>query len=425
MDRRNFIKNSALGTGGLIFSGAVWRGFANTENDRVYRVGIIGFGDRGSGLFNTLKDFPGKFTVTAICDPLDFRLDNAKKVADTHKVKLYKDHRKLLENKEVDAVIIATPLNTHYEIAKNSIEAGKHVLLEKAMTFTADQAISLARIAENHPSQTLQIGHQYRYSPLYYKVRKMIQDGYLGKVTQVDARWDRNWNWRRPVPDPKLERQINWRMYKEYSGGLPAELLSHQMDFIHWAFDCLPGTIYGTGGIDRFRDGRETYDNVQVNIRYEKEGMIGNFGATCSNQHDGYSFRIKGSKGMVSLLVDDGIFYPEPETRKELEEVDGVSGATKLTWNDNKNGIRLVDSPLKDGSYYAFEDFYTAISENTLPDSNVYTGGTTAICVALANASIYGGDPKQWKPDYNLSPGHKGKKTAGSSSGPSPTPEQG
>ncbi|MGS2738571.1 Gfo/Idh/MocA family protein [Sinomicrobium sp. M5D2P17] len=414
MNRRNFLKNSTLGTGALLFSGAVLPGMAYTDNDRVYRIGIIGFGDRGSGLFNVLRDFPGKFEVTALCDPLDMRMARARKMADTNKVKLYRDHRELLDNKHIDAVIIATPLNTHYDIARHSLEAGKHVLLEKAMAFTTDQAISLARIAKDHPRQTLQIGHQYRYSPLYYKVRNMIREGYLGKVTQIDARWDRNWNWRRPVPDPKLERKINWRMYKEYSGGLPAELLSHQMDFTHWAFDCLPTTIYGTGGIDRFKDGRETYDNVQVNIRYEKEGMIGNFGATCSNQHDGYSFRIKGSRGMVSLLVNDGIFYPEPETRKELEEVDGVSGATKLTWNDDKKGIRLADSKLKDGSYYAFEDFYKAISKNTLPDSNVYTGGTTAICVALANASIYSGDTRPWKPEYNLSPDSTNKRTAGS-----------
>ncbi|MCX2678992.1 Gfo/Idh/MocA family oxidoreductase [Galbibacter sp. EGI 63066] len=404
MNRRNFIKNGSLCTSTLLLSGALWSNFANTKNDKVYRIGIIGFGDRGSGLFNVLKDFPGKFVVNAICDPLDFRLDNAKKMADTNKVKLYRDHRKLLENKNVDAVIISTPLNTHYEIAKNSLEAGKHVYLEKAMTFTVDQAMSLTRIAEKHPNQTLQIGHQYRYSPLYYKVKKMIQDGYLGKVVQIDARWDRNWNWRRPVPDPSLERKINWRMYKEYSGGLPAELLSHQMDYIHWAFDALPTTVYGTGGIDFYKDSRETYDNVQLNIRYEQEDMIGNFGATCANKNDGYSFRIKGSKGMVSLLTDDGIFYPETETRKELEEVDGVSGATKIAWTENKNGISLVDSKLKDGSFYAFEDFYKAISENSLPDSNVYTGGNTAICVALANDSIYNGGMRKWKPEYNLSP---------------------
>lgn len=403
-----------MGTGALLFTGAALSGFAHTVNDKVYRVGVIGFGDRGSGLYSLLsREFKDKFEVVAVCDPLDMRIDRARKMTDTHKVKIYRDHRELLDNKKIDVVIIATPLNTHYEIARHALEAGKHVMLEKAMAFTPDQALSLAGIAANHPRQTLQIGHQYRYSPLYYKVKNMIQQGYLGKVTQIDARWDRNSNWRRPVPNPKLERKINWRMYREYSGGLPAELLSHQIDFVNWAFGSLPSTIYGTGGIDRFKDGRETFDNVQVNFRYDDPGMIGNFGATCSNQHDGYSFRIKGSKGMVSLLVHDGIFFPEPETRKELEEVDGVSGATKLTWNHDKKGIKLVDSKLKDGSFYAFQDFYKAISENVLPDSNAFTGGTTAICVALANDSLYNGGIKPWKPEYNLIPGDHVGKTAG------------
>src|SRR5690606_13617851 len=123
----------------------------------------------------------------------------------------------------------------------------------------------------------------YRYTPLYYTVKDMISQGSLGKGMQVDCRWDRNWYWRRPVPDPSLERKINWRMYKEYSGGLAAELLSHQMDFIDWAFNTHPDTVYGTGGIDYYKDGRETFDNLQLALRYNEVGMIGNFGATCGN----------------------------------------------------------------------------------------------------------------------------------------------
>ena len=75
---------------------------------------------------------------------------------------------------------------------------------------------------------------------------------------------------------------------------LVAELLSHQIDFINWAFNTHPDEVIGTGGIDNFKDGRETYDNVQAILRYSKDGMIGNFGATCSNAKEGYLFKIKG-----------------------------------------------------------------------------------------------------------------------------------
>jgi predicted dehydrogenase len=228
----------------------------------------------------------------------------------------------------------------------------------------------------------------------------MIDKGYLGKVTQVDARWDRNWNWRRPLPNPALEREINWRMYKEYSGGLPAELLSHQIDFINWAFDTQPDQIYATGGIDNYKDGRETYDNIQATLRYEKEGMIGNFGATCSNQKDGYLFKIKGTKGTISLLMNEGVYYPENNTRKELETVDGVTGATKITWN-NDGGFALLPEPTKDGTWYALKDFHQSVTQHKLPDSNIITGTKTAVAVSMINKSAFTNTIQHWLPEYN------------------------
>ena len=377
-------------------------GMGTIFGDRVYNVGIIGYGDRGSGLHYIFNQLSDKFQVTAVCDVLDFRLENARKKWSGKKINFYSDYRKMLEDKSVDIVVVATPLNGHFEQGKASIEAGKHLYIEKTMTFTADQALELVDIANRHPNQVIQVGHQYRYSPLYFKVKEMINNDYLGKVTQVDARWDRNHDWRRAVHSPELERMINWRMYREYSGGLAAELLSHQMDFIHWAFDCVPTTVYGTGGIDHFRDGRETFDNIQVSIRYANEGMIGSFGATCSNKHEGYHFKIKGTKGMVSLLMDEGIFYPEEETRAELEQVDGVSGATKLVWADDKSGVKILDKKTRDGSIYALEDFYRCLQENSLPHSNVFNGGRTAITVALANKSIQNQSIENWKEGYNL-----------------------
>ena len=377
-------------------------GMGTIFGDRVYNVGIIGYGDRGSGLHYIFNQLSDKFQVAAVCDVLDFRLENARKKWSGKKINFYSDYRKMLEDKSVDIVVVATPLNGHFEQGKASIEAGKHLYIEKTMTFTADQALELVDIANRHPKQVIQVGHQYRYSPLYFKVKEMINNGYLGKVTQVDARWDRNHDWRRAVHSPELERMINWRMYREYSGGLAAELLSHQMDFIHWAFDCVPTTVYGTGGIDHFKDGRETFDNIQVSIRYANEGMIGSFGATCSNKHEGYHFKIKGTKGMVSLLMDEGIFYPEEETRAELEQVDGVSGATKLVWADDKSGVKILDKKTRDGSIYALEDFYRCLQENSLPHSNVFNGGRTAIAVALANKSMQDQSIENWKEGYNL-----------------------
>jgi len=396
MLRRRFIQHAGALAGGLVLNNGWLKTFA--ADGEPLQIGIIGCGDRGKGIMNILLQMPELFNITAVCDVLDFRLAETRKLGTFTELT---DYHRLLDNKQITAVVIAVPLNAHYGIAVDALAAGKHVYLEKTMTYSIPQALDLVAKAKQHTNQVLQVGHQYRYSPLYFRVKEMIEKNYLGKVTQIDCRWDRNWNWRRPVPDPALEKKINWRMYKEYSGGLAAELLSHQIDFINWAFNTHPDEVFGTGGIDFYKDGRETYDNVQVMLRYQQAGMVGNFGATCGNAHEGYVFKIKGTKGMVSLLVNEGVFYPEPATKKELSTVDGVTGATKIEWNKD-GGIPIMKEKLKDGTWYAFQDFYQSIRKGQLPASNVFTGATTACCVHLANQALYGHATEKWKANYNF-----------------------
>ena len=401
--RRDFLKKTGLLTSGLLLHHELLDAFAAPAAGKL-RLGIIGCGDRGKGLYKVLQQLTDKFDVVALCDDLPFRLREAQQLVPKAKPPTYADYRALLAARAVDAVIIAVPLHLHFQVTKDALAAGKQIYLEKTMTYDIPQALELVRLAQLRPTQTLQVGHQYRYSPLYYRVKEMIAQGYLGKVTQIDCRWDRNGSWRRPVPAPGLERKINWRMYREYSGGLAAELLSHQMDFINWAFDTHADEVFGTGGIDFYKDGRETYDNVQVMARYPIEGMVGNFGATCGNARDGYLFKLKGTKGTISLLVNEGIYYPEKETLKQYGTVDGVTGATRITWNKD-GGIPIMtgQEPLKDGSWYALNDFYRAVQEKKLPDSNVFTGARAACTVHLANQAIYNHSIEKWQAAYNLS----------------------
>jgi predicted dehydrogenase len=398
MERRTFLKNSGLMTGGLILSNNL---IAADLAFNPIKIAVIGCGDRGTGIMHILNGLPEMFRITAICDVLDFRLAAAQKLSKNGVLKTYADYRKLLDDKEVDAVIVAVPLNLHYPIATDVIKSGRHLYLEKTMTYNIEQALDLVKLMQGHSKQVMQVGHQYRYSPLYYRVKEMVNKGFLGKVTQVDCRWDRNGDWRRPVPNPSLERAINWRMYKEYSGGLMAELLSHQIDFINWVFDTHPQEFFATGGIDVFKDGRETYDNVQVMMRYPDLGLIGNFGAMCGNAHDGYLFKIKGTLGTVSLLTDQGMFFPEKKLLKEKGTIDGVTGATRIMWN-KEGGTPILPEPTKDGTWYAFKDFYTKVQAKELPDSNVFTGARTAISVHLANQSLYERKISTWDKSYML-----------------------
>ncbi|CAH0257511.1 MULTISPECIES: Gfo/Idh/MocA family protein [unclassified Pedobacter] len=397
MQRRSFVKTSALLGSGLLLGN---QGFANLVADEIINVAMIGCGDRGKGVLSVIKSMPAKYKIKAYCDLLDFRLKETEKYVPAD-AKAIKDYHKVLDDKTINAVFIATPLSEHFRIAKDAVLAGKHVYVEKTMTYNIAQALELKKLVKQYPNQVFQVGYQYRYSPLYFKVKDMIQSGYLGKVSQIDCRWDRNGNWRRAVPDPALERKINWRMYKEYSGGLAAELLSHQIDFINWAFETQPDEIMGSGGIDVFKDGRETYDNIQAILRYNEKGMIGNFGATCGNAHDGYLFKIKGTKGSVSLLTNTGLFYPEESAKKKLGIVDGVTGATKIVVNKD-GGIPILDKATIDGTNYALDEFYKSITTKKEPVSNINTGTQAAICVAMCNEAIYSGNKQVWKTEYSV-----------------------
>lgn len=363
-------------------------------------LGVIGTGDRGLGLIRKLQGF-SQFKVTACSDILPFRLEEAVAVAGEN-CKGYADYRRVLDDKGVDAVIIATPLSMHYEMAAAALDAGKHVYCEKTMVFHENEVFRLIDKVKSS-NRIFQVGHQYRSTPLYYHVAEMIRQGYIGDVINVYVQWNRNGDWRRPVPEPQYERIINWRMYREYSGGLTAELHSHQIDFINYVFDSYPQKVIGLGGIDYWKDGRETFDNVNTLFEYPG-GMKVNCIALTSNSREGYIMKFRGSKGAIELNIDKGWIYSEKVTEKELGEVDGVSGATLQLLKEGQ-GIPITAPEEKEGmdnTGHALDAFYRSLVDNTLPYSNVYNGGATALCVRMAIDAMLEGTPQIWKPEYDI-----------------------
>ena len=152
----------------------------------------------------------------------------------------------MLERKDLDAVVVATPLSLHAEHVVASLESGRHIYGEKSMGHTiehCDRIVAAVRRTGKH----FQIGHQYRYAPWFQEAMRRIREGEIGRVMHVYGYWHRNSNWRRPVPDPKFERLINWRLYREYSGGLAAELGSHQIDIANWVFGAPPESVIASG----------------------------------------------------------------------------------------------------------------------------------------------------------------------------------
>ena len=392
MKRREFIKNTGILS---LASVPVLSGFSTSFfNESKINVGIIGVGSRGGGLAGLVSRHKG-FNLIGACDILKSRITNFKNQFPNAKV--YKDYQELLNDKNIDAVVIATPLSTHYQIAFDSIDAGKHVYCEKTMTYDIEQAKKLVKKVESN-NITFQTGHQYRSTPLYFRIAEAIQGGYIGELNSIISQWNNFTDWRRPVDLPENEKIINWRMYRESSKGLVSELLSHQIDFTNWILDDVPKYVQGQGGISYWKDGRETYDNVNCSFVYDKVKL--HCSSTISNGYMGYNIVFKGTEGTIVGDMFQAKIFARRDLVEELGDVDGVSGATITKWSSGE-GVPIV--PTKgvvegwEGTDYAFQQFEKSIRTGKMPPSNVYTGGNTAVCVSKAVDAMLTKETQYWK----------------------------
>jgi predicted dehydrogenase len=264
--------------------------------------------------------------------------------------------------------------------------------------------------AARRSQRPFQVGHQYRYAPWFHRAVERIRGGAIGKVTQIQGFWHRNSSWRRPVPvgaggktDPGLERLINWRLYRAFSGGLLAELGSHATDFANWLFGAMPESVVGTGGIDHYRDGRETHDNVKVVFRYPG-GQTFSFSALTSNAHMGFQLLVHGDRGTVMLSQDQATFLMEKhlagdrgegrKRRRGLDAVDTVTGASYRPGTEVPGSVQVAEiwrdrsGPLADVTHAACRAFCQTLRQGTPPTADAQAGWASATAVAIANRAV-------------------------------------
>jgi predicted dehydrogenase len=393
MKRRKFVQYTGAAAAGLVSLSIAGRSFA----EEPVRVGIIGTGDRGTGILKLINEIEG-MQVTACCDLIPERLDNAISTV-SGKAVAYKDYRALLDDNSLDAVVISVPYKLHAQMALDALDAGRHVYCEKTMVHDFEATKKLVEKVESRPGQTFQVGYQYHNSRLYQKVAEIIQNGYCGEVLGIDCQWNRNADWRRPVSDPKWEKMVNWRMYREYSGGLTAELCSHQLDFVNWITGAHPEKVTGFGGIDYWKDGRETYDNVRLFYEYPG-GLKTSFTCLTTNSFGDYRIRVMGKKATIDLSYASAKMYIEPTEARELGEVDGVSGATIKAWE--KGEPVSLDVKHEEPTKQALIDFQRCIFNNEEPVSNVYSGGRAAVAVRMGINAMDTESVQYWQDDYNI-----------------------
>jgi predicted dehydrogenase len=337
LNRRNFIAQAAgitLGVGvGLSESRRILG-----ANDRVV-VGVIGCGEMGTGNMESFMQHPG-VEIGAVCDVYQPRLDKGSQEAGG-RAKIYKDFRQVLDDKDIDVVIIATPDHWHALQMVMACQAGKDVYVEKPISTTLEEGRSMVEAARKYGRVT-QVGTWQRSGIHFQKAVQLVQDGTIGQV-----RFARTWNYRNFMPNgfgdppdsdvlpgldwdmwqgPAPRRPFNrnrcgignrwstFRYFWDYAGGWMTDWGIHLLDIVLWAMKSDgPRVITALGGKYSLKDNRETPDTLQVTYEfpdfvctYEMRETNGN-----SMYEKGYGIEFHGTDGTLFLDRDGFQVYPE------------------------------------------------------------------------------------------------------------------
>jgi len=309
-------------------------------NDRVH-VGLIGNGSRGRSILKAAGQC-NNAEIVAVADVYTRRLDEAKNVAPN--VKTYLDFRKLLDDKDVDAVLIATPQHQHVLNFVPAIQAGKDVYQEKTMAFNPDHARRMRGALEGS-NRIVQVGIQSISGPAIGPVREFLKQGSMGTITAIHTHMFRNepyGGWKRRIPpDCDLEhvnwkdfqgeapqhhwdpnRYVNWRFFWEYSGGNVFENMVHQVGFWYKLLDLRMPRAVTMAGNNYLCPEMQVPDTMDVSMdQWEK--ILFTWNSMFGNVHYGETQdELLGAKGTISRDQYDGVtFTPEGDANAQSIEI--------------------------------------------------------------------------------------------------------
>ncbi|HXG66952.1 MAG TPA: Gfo/Idh/MocA family oxidoreductase [Blastocatellia bacterium] len=350
--RRNFLK-AVAGAPALIALGAA-AALRGPVRGGPVKAAVIGTGGMGRGLIaQCQKEY---IDLKTLCDINPRRRRAAAEAmaqAGWPPPKEYDEWREMLEQEDLEAVIIATPLWSHADIAVGCLNAGKHVLCEKMMAKTEADCLRMVEAARRN-RRVLEIGYQRYYNPIYQAAyNNIVKPGLLGDVYYVRLVWHRNGNWRRQEEPPSAnfdpsrwgypdwEHLLNWRLYKQYSEGLVAELGSHQLTAANWFLDAAPESVYSTGSISRFKDGREVFDHVYATFEYPG-GRAATFSSIESNAFEDAYEMYMGTKGTLILRHEtEAYLFHEGDAHSTRVEVSRQTSEPVV----DASATRAADSP--------------------------------------------------------------------------------
>ncbi len=402
--RRTFLKAAAMSAAGagLPASAMSYRRILGA-NDRI-RLGIIGMGRRGMRLLDQSMKEPDT-EIAALSDVYAPNLERAQSAAP--QAAAYKDFRRIVDNTEIDAVVIATPDHWHALPTVMACQAGKDVYVEKPTAVTIKESRAMVEAGRRH-GRIVQVGVQQRSDLHFQKARDIVRSGQLGEITYVRT-WiysrtnpegignpghgtppaGLDWDlWLGPAPEVpynvnrfgiildeenRYTRWATWRYFWDYGGGLMTDWGVHLLDIVLWALEAgYPESVSAAGGKFVLKDNRETPDTLHVTYRYPEfvcvfeNRMMNNEGG-----HHGIAFY--GTE--ASLVVSRGGYTLTPQEGSDVEP----------------ERMEPVD-----GSRSHVADFLDAMRTRERPIAGIEDGHLSSAVAMLGNVAYRTGRQLRW-----------------------------
>lgn len=371
---------------------------------------VIGLGDQGRELLTSLSYVPGA-NIKYVCDT--YANAHKRALERAPKATAVDDYKKVLDDRAVQAVWVATPSHLHRQVVLDALQAGKHVYCEAPLASSIDDAKAIALAAKAaSPKQIFHAGLQQRTDSIHKHVLQFIRTGALGNVAQTKAGWHKKTSWRRAAPTDERQNALNWRLRKESSGGLMNEIGIHQIDIASWYLDALPVAVSGFGSIVAWKDGREVPDTVQCVLEYPG-GIHLAYDATLANSFDGAQELFQGMNAAVMLRGGRAWMFKEADApalgwevyayKENIGDETGialVADATKLLAEGKEPGKEFAKTagknqetdPTKGALYLSSLAFLTGIREGKPTDSGYLEGYTATVTALKAHEAVMSGN---------------------------------
>ena len=363
-------------------------------SDRI-RLGIIGAGGRGRYLTSQFKEHGAE--VAAVCDVYEPNLQAGLSLASPNAAG-YADYRRLLEDKTIDAVIIATPDHQHAQPMIDAVEAGKDVYVEKPLAHTIEDGFRMVEAARR-TKRIVQVGTQRRSYDLYQEAKGVIDSGVAGSVRLVTAQWLNGWDSLRvPALKGKLDwdlflgsapkrpldpfRYFHWLQFYDYSGGIMIGQAAHIVDGIHWMMNSpIPVAVTAAAGKVNLA-GAEIPETSSMTVEYPENYILVftlGYQAMRYNMHNDQMQQFHGAKARFDLGRESWAVYPQ-------------SSAVEMKPSRERRSPGTFDS----ASVAHVCHFIDCLRSRKEPNSTVETGQSTNIVLGMAVASMRSGKRVTW-----------------------------